>query len=365
MKNTIMKITEVSTEKINVPGIKNAFFPGFADNSNGELILLCQAGSAFESSDCQGFYFKSADKGKSWEFKGGITDFGSLGFEHRFTAGCKPTLLPDGKMIAAGYGYVRDRPDMGLSDYFETFKHFPDVHDFVVFSEDAGNSWSAPELIKHNYFGLEFSGPAVVCADGSIIAFGPPFDPNAAEQKQVILASTDGGKSWTERASFSTGDIAPWECRAVVLADGTVVMVIWAFDTKKSVHLNTQLIISKDNGKSWSGMIDTGLRAQACNLLMIDGKLAILQARREGEKAGLYLNFVELTDDNVIVGEDYCLWLPVAGANVAGGIEKQFAALKFGQPSARMVDEKTMMVCFWGCVDDLYSVYIKHFEISK
>ena len=121
-----------------------------------------------------------------------------------FTFCAKPTLLPSGELIAAGYGFFRDRPEMGLSDYAEKFKHFPAVENVLIRSIDFGHNWSRPEKIIHSRSGLELSGPALTCRDGKLRFFASPFQLNAPRQEGLTFESGDGGNRSLVRIGSAT-----------------------------------------------------------------------------------------------------------------------------------------------------------------
>ena len=353
-----MKLEVINKYSLKSPDYAAAIFPGAVKLANGELLMHFCAGSGFESSDQNCVQARSADNGRTWQTEQCIADVDCLKSAEPFTFCSKPTLLSDGSLISAGYGFFRDRPDMGLSDYAGEYKRFPKIKNYALFSNDCGKSWSAPHEIEHQYNGLEISGPVLAGSDGKLRIFATPFELNAKVNLGITLISSDSGKSWQEAGRFfASGDIAPWEVRSIELASGRIMLVFWAFDLKNQQHLNNHVVFSDDGGESWSEPIDTGLRGQASNWLMIDGKAAILQARREGKKTGLYLNIIEDFDGSRFTfSQDICLWDASGKANSGSRIEEQFASLKFGQPSALELADGSYLFCFWHQVNGEYTV---------
>ena len=343
---------------IKAPDAAVAAFPGAARLSNGDIILHFGAASDFESSDKHMMQARSCDNGNTWQVEQCIAATDCLKTAEPFTFNCKPVLLDNGSIIAAGYGFLRDRPDMGLSDYAEKFKRFPTVGNYLLRSNDNGKTYSAPEKIVHQYKGLEISGPVLCGRDGKLRIFATPFELNAAENLGVTLISDNYGKTWQEGGKFfRSGNIAPWEVRSVELSSGRIMLVFWAFDLKEQKHLNNHIVFSDDGGISWSAPIDTNLRGQASNWVKFGEKTALLQARREGENPGIYLNILE-TFDGITprFAEDICLWDASGKANSGVRIEEQFAALKFGQPSGLVLDDGTWLLIFWCKANDNYTV---------
>lgn len=343
-----------------------AVFPGALRLPNGDVIIHFVAGSGFESADHQVMQVRSADKGYSWIQEKCIADTHCVDSPEPFTFCCKPSLLDDGSVITAGYGFFRDHPEMGLSDYAEKFKRFPEMGNYLLRSADNGVSWSTPEKIVHSRGGMEISGPVLACRDGKLRIFAAPFELHAAENLGVTLISEDKGVTWREGGLFfRSSDVTPWEVRSVELPSGRILLVFWAYDLKKQQHLNNHIVYSDDGGMTWSAPIDTKLRGQASNWLWVEGKLALLQARREGEKIGLYLNALDDPDaESFSFSEDLCLWDAADGANRKGSIEKQFAALKFGQPSGLELDDGSTLLIFWKMAEDEYTVQSWKMKIS-
>ncbi len=360
-----MKITVTSQTSVKAPNDVQAIFPGVTKLDDGSLFMIFVAGSDFESSDQHLYKARSTDQGKSWTVEGMLYDYAKLGFAEPFTDCAKPTNLGNGNLIAAGYGFLRDRPDMGLSDYAEKFGRFPKNLNAVLFSHDNGKSWTMPEFIKHKYDGLELSGPVLKSASGKLLFFAAPFVLSAEQHRGLTFCSEDGGKTWKEISDFfASPNVAPWEVRSIQLPCGRIVLVIWAYDLKNQCHLPNHLVWSDDDGKTWSKPINTGLRGQASNLFMYKGKLGVLQARREGPKPGICLSLVELKDDGVIVLDEAYAWDAAGLANKQGNIETQFAALKFGQPSMTQIDDTHYVLFFWNCTDGTYRVQSWCLEIG-
>ena len=360
-----MNITIISQTTVNHPEAKQAIFPGVARLDDGSLFMIFVAGSDFESSDQRLVKARSNDHGKTWSIEGYLYDASKLPFREPFTDCAKPTNLGNGKLIAAGYGFLRDRPDMGLSDYAEQFGRFPKCLNTVMTSDDNGATWSTPKFIEHEYDGLELSGPVLKCASGRLAFFAAPFVLHADKYEGFCYASDDGGKTWSKSGTFfSSPDVTPWEVRSIQLPSGRIVLVIWAYDLKNQRHLSNHLIWSDDNGRTWSKPIDTGLRGQASNLIMFKGKLGVLQARREGPKPGICLSLIDLKDDSVAIIDEAYAWDATGLANRQGNIEAQFAALKFGQPSMVQLSESQYVLFFWNCTDGTYRVQSWKLDIA-
>lgn len=363
----IMKITIEKKNRITTPGVHDSMFPGAALLPDGKILLLYNSGSGFEAGDCRMYKAWSLDQGESFQFDGVMYEPGLVPFDLPFTVCVKPTVLDHGEILAVGYGYLRDKPEMGLSDYAEQYGRFPQVKNITLRSRDNGRTWDRLEVIDHEFEGLELSGPAVMGQDGKLHFFAAPFVLKSDMQSGLSYESSDRGHTWQRTGTFfRSSDIAPWEVRAMQMPNGRIVLIMWLFDLKKQTHCNTALVWSDDFGKTWSAPCDTGLRGQASNMLLYRGELYLLQARREGDHPGIFLNKASFdAQDRVVVGPDCCVWDAAGQASRGDRIEQQFLTMRFGQPSALMLKDGTCLLFFWHCDGISYSVQAWKIKIEE
>ena len=180
---------------------RQAAFPNICQLADGTLLSAMLIGEAFESADGASFLCRSTDGGKTWSAPKRMFDPNQFG--RPYSGGCKVTALPDGRVIALGYGHFRDDPEMpvgnpatgGLLDDFV----------FYSFSEDNGETWSDLETIECSWGPhVEASAPFYVLQDGSLITpitgfpawDGSMTGPDAGR----ALRSYDLGKTWNDDA---------------------------------------------------------------------------------------------------------------------------------------------------------------------
>lgn len=362
-----MKISIVKKNQITAPGIPNSMFPGAALTKDGKILLLHHSGSAFESSDCRAYKAWSTDLGESWVPDGSLHEVEDNPFDLPYAPCMKPTVLENGDILAVGYGFLRDKPEMGLSDYAEKYGHLPEVKNVALRSHDNGKTWGKMEVIEHDFRGLELSGPAVNGLDGKLHFFAAPFVLGGQAQTGLSYESSDQGRTWQQTGTFfESPDIAPWEIRGIQLPCGRIVLVLWLYDLKAQKHCNTHIVWSDDFGGTWSKPFDTGLRGQASNMLLYRDELYLLQARREEKDPGLFLNKVTFEKDgSIFIGEDHCLWDAAGLANQGKRIEQQFASLRFGQPSALKLKDGEYILFFWRCAEEIYSIQAWKFTLQE
>ena len=335
---------------------RQAFFPGLAVLPDNEIICLFKIGEAFEAANVRCHVTCSKDNGKTWKLQGQLYDQEAMGWSYQFSDCYKPTLLKDGTLLAIGYGFTIKDPEIGVSGT-EVFNSAKNV---ISFSADKGKTWTNPATIdlrtKH---ALELSGPAIQLSSGRLLAAGPPFTIEKSGQQGWIIASEDNGKTWKHISSYfetPLGTVAPWETRICEMQPGRVVAIIWAFDTAKEKHLPNHIAVSHDYGDTWSEPIDTGIMAQASNLMWLEkDKLLTIHAHRAGE-VGLYARLVDFSDDQWDIEAEQCLWTKAISQDTGKSITDQFSALKFGQPSLTRLADGEILATFW-CVEDcMYKV---------
>ncbi len=344
-------------------------FPGAALTNDGKIVILYDDGPNCDSPEHEMRIAFSSDRGRSWQDGGIMYDQAKLDLPHRFTENCKPTLIGNNELIAVGFGFLRDEPELSLSDYAIKYGKFPASYNTFNRSSNGGKSWQLPDFITHRFdTALELSGPALWNAEKqTLLVFGPPFVLQGNAQRGVCLGSRDRGVNWEEYGTFYTSEhTAPWEVRSLQESSGRIWLVIWAYDLEKKVHLNNQLVYSDDCGHSWSPVLNTNIYGQAANLFCINDKKFLLYTVREGENTGIYCAGFDLQSDNTLaVGEPTLLW--DANCSVLTNnerIEKQFRNLKFGQPSITALGDGKYLLLFWSCEAVEYAIrtYILQFN---
>ena len=86
---------------------------------------------------------------------------------------------------------------------------------------------------------------------------------------------------------------------------------------------------------------------------------------RAGIRCTVFRAPFELTGGKLTCGESTLLW-DAAGMKQNNGerIEKQFRALKFGQPSMTDLGENKWLLLHWSCENDQYAIRTRILEIQ-
>ena len=136
-------------------------------------------------------------------------------------------------------------------------------------SDDGGRSWNPWQVIPTP---AELGPPSVTSplmelAGGrlalSVETNKPYLDASKWYQRVVYLYSEDQGQSWSAPHTVSqdpTGRMFNWDQRAGVAPDGRIVTFTWYFDSQTATYLNIQRRISRDEGRSWTDPEDLGFR---------------------------------------------------------------------------------------------------------
>lgn len=341
----ILDHTTVYTNPIPTLRSRHGFFPGMEKLANGDLIAMFPIGEAFESADQLVHLTRSPDQGKTWSKPQPIHPQASRGL-----GSLKPTLLKDGSLVAIGYIFYHPDPETLANP---RTGGLPPGESLISTSTDQGKTWSKPARLVHNRPEvLELSGPAIQIQNGDLLAIGYPMLPWDGKRPSgtvgVLLRSVDNGRTWDDRTLyFKHPTISPLEARLCQLSDGRIVAIVWALDeTSGKCHPN-QVVVSGDQGKTWTDPIDTGVEAQASNLIALDnGKLLSIHAHRQSEPAGIFVRYVDFADNRWKVLAQVPLWDRAPALQVKG-FKDMGENLKFGQPSLLNLGNHEFLAYHW------------------
>ena len=233
----------------------------------------------------------SDDGGKTWS--GAKEPFANRaidGAEGVWRAG-QPTALGGGRVAMVLYWV--DASDPGRPFFNEETEGLLDSRVFLTLSQDRGETWSQPRLLDTRPFTMPtpITGPILVLPSGE---WALQFETNKSyddrsvwHHKSVLMYSSDEGQTWPEFAEVAADPRARlfyWDQRPKVAADGSLLDVFWTFDRQAAVYLNIHARVSKDNGRTWSELWDTGLPGQpAPPVWLPDGRIAMPYVDRQAK----------------------------------------------------------------------------------
>lgn len=157
---------------------------------------------------------------------------------------------------------------------------------FFSRSRDGGAMWSRPTPMDTRPFTCPtpITGPVLLLPNGDWACqfeLNKHYEDRAAwRHRSVLMFSRDGGRTWPEHV-FTSGDpenrIFYWDQRPALLADGSLLDLFWTYDKEKAAYLNCHARLSRDHGRTWSEMWDTGVAGQPAPVVTLaDGRLGMV-----------------------------------------------------------------------------------------
>ena len=339
---------------------KQSFFPYLTELQDGTLVATIVIGQAFESVDSASYVTYSHDGGKSWSKPRKMFDLGEK--ENRLTDYCKVTALEDGRLVAVGYTYLREDPELPIGNP----ENGGVLDDFVFFSvsEDGGKNWSELKEIKCNWGPhVEASAPLIVLQDGTwmtpVTGF-PDWEGNMHGRLcGRALLSKDEGKTWNDDGvcmEFEGDHVTCYEQRMCQLDSGTIVCIGWNEDIQTGQRLPNHFTFSTDNGATWSKPESTGVLGQASSVCALGGEklLALHAVRRDTDQPGIYGYVVDFSEKKWNVVDSQLIWQPETPVTKAKNMAEIFSFLKFGQPGAIRLRNGDVMMSHWCAQDGQY-----------
>ena len=339
---------------------RQSFFPFLCQLQDGSLAAVIVIGQAFESVDSASYITFSRDDGKSWSEPKRMFDL--KGKENLLTDYCKVTALGAGRLVAMGYTYMRDNPDLPIGNP----ENGGTLDDFVFcsISEDNGKSWSEMKQINCSWGPhVEASAPIIVLQNGTWITPITGFPDWEGRMHGKLcgraLSSHDEGKTWSDEVvcmDFGDEQITCYEQRMCQLESGTIICIGWNENVMTGERLHNHFTVSYDNGKTWSEPKSTGILGQASSVCAIGGErlLALHAVRRDTINPGIYGYIVDFSSKKWNIIDSALLWKPETPIQKDVKMAEIFSFLKFGQPGAIFLQDGDIMMSHWYAQDGQY-----------
>ena len=332
-----------------------ARMPGITQLFSGELVAMYMLTEVIDETIAHMYVSRSKDMGQTWQFQGQMYDFKKAGVDFEYDESVKPLALTDGTLIAVGYRF--NRPDLSVPIVNPETGGFLWGPNVVSFSKDGGRTWTVSEAIDCGVpETLEIAGSPIQTKSGDIIAIGSVFKKwdgsNPTGQVGVLVRSKDNGISWDDSVVYyqdSVKGTTPLEARICEMQDGRLVAIVWAFSHTEQINYPNHVVVSGDNGYTWSEPIDTGHMAQSSGIMWVQDELLMtIHCHRTGEDVGLYVRLVDFTDGRWTVLEEEVIWCPEQIQSNTGTIADQVGGLEFGQPDLLRLNNGEILACYWG-----------------
>ena len=348
----------------------HARMPGIAQLPSGELVAMYELTEVIDKTLAYMYVSRSKDLGETWQFQGEMYDTLKENVDFQFDECVKPLVLADGTLIAVGYRF--NRPDLNVPIVNPETGGFLWGPNVVSFSKNNGKTWTVTEPIDCGVpETLEIAGSAIQARSGDIIAIGGVFKKwdgsNPTGQVGIFIRSKDNGIHWQSSVYYQdhVKGTTPYEARLCEMQDKRLVAIVWAYSHKEELNYPNHVVVSHDNGTTWSDPIDTGHMAQSTGVMWVrDELLMTIHCHRAGEDVGLYARLVDFTNDKWNVLEELLIWRPEQAQSNTGTIADQVGALEFGQPELLRLHNGDILAYHWGKENSLAKIKAHRLKLN-
>jgi len=271
--------------------VQSAAFPGICVTPGGRWICGFRTAPEKGSTTDKTQLTWSDDQGRSWQEPISPWEVLELnGTPGRFRGAYVTSLGGDSLVVALCWV---DTSDPSRPFWHEATECLLDTRIFLSRSEDCGETWSAPQYVDTYPITMcvPVTGPILLLQNGDWAChfeLNKPYGDSSVWRHGSMMAfSHDAGATWP-LFSVVTNDPARrffwWDQRPAVLPDGTILNMFWTLDNEAGAYINIQACESKDHGRTWSEIWDTGLPGQPGNPVpLLDGRLAMPYVDRSDE----------------------------------------------------------------------------------
>jgi len=338
----------------------SAFMPVLTPLSDGSWIAVQYTASALGAPDTEVQIYKSQDQGVSWHQQPGLEAAAEADqWSYRESA---ITELPDGRLVMMSNrfrfaGDVLFEETTGTSQYSERV---------LLWSEDGGTSWSAPQVVP-----VDLPSDRYTCHGmGRLLNLasdrwmyplqtGMPKGAAQRDHKAAAVFSHDGGQTWgdlTVVADDPNGRVEYHDQNTTVLPNGNLYTMFWAVDDLEQSDMSNHWAISEDLAHTWSKPQPTNLRGQVCcPIALPDGRVAVIYNFRhqpEGVRLAISSNQSEFDLDNEIVVFD-AAGETTTGEAASDTVLNRNMKIAFGRPNGVRLPDDDLLVSYWCTRDDV------------
>lgn len=350
-------------------GDVSGYMPFICEMDDGTLLVPHSIGSRFDGPDCDTYIVESRDGGRTFR-KHDRPVMDTSDREYPVPVSCKVTNAGGGHVLAVGYGFVRNKGEAGPANP-ET-NGLLDCPIFFAESFDGGVSFSRPVEVDTAWGPhCEASAPLLILPNGDYVtptAAMPDWEGGyRSPMCGRLLRSCDGGRTWNDDTVVMDfgPDVSAWEQRICRTESGKLVVIGWNENLRTGELMNNHVAISEDNGRSFGAPIDTGIHGQASGVCAIGGDriLTTHAMRRDVDRVGVMATIVNLADGGWDVEYRELIWEPSFVMTKTTGNLEVFSALRFGQPSAVLLKDGTVMYTQWLMENEVCRTIWQRYEL--
>jgi BNR repeat protein len=318
---------------------------------NGSVLASYMLTSRLGTVDFVPQLARSTDLGETWHLEGPIWP----DLVGRQSIHCSVSRSADGELFLYGAATPIDRPN---EPYWSEATQGLKANELIwSSSRDDGRTWSEPSPIPMPVPGAaEAPGPMLVTRGGRWLAVYAPyatFDPSLhVDRGQILLVTSDDrGATWAggTMLRFVEPDSGGAESWIVELSDGSLLGTSWHIDLQSGADHPNKYAISSDGGATWSATRSTRIDGQATALAALpDGRALFVYNQRRTPPIGVWLAMVRPTIDDFGIESNEPVWRAAVGSQVGGGPgHDEWRAYAFGEPSATLLPDGTVLVAYW------------------
>lgn len=268
-----------------------------------EFVSTYQRGSAIYAADVNIALARSTDGGRTWTHERFLRPPGADDRSYSYHDGFL-THLDDGTLVVLAFRVDRTDPERPI---FGPTGGMVAIESVLLFSQDGGRSWSAPQVVVLPAGVIVTpANPIVELADGRWLATFDQWhgfdEPGPYQPRMLAIVSSDRGRSWGEPSVLADGNAAGigyWHGKTITLANGQLYSTFWTADLTDPVagprDLPMHHAFGDPTGQVWSVPTPTTVPAQThWPAELPGGRLAAIYTRRDVERPGF---IVVLSED--------------------------------------------------------------------
>jgi hypothetical protein len=348
----------------------NAGLPSLLVCPDRTLLLAHRVGSHKNSGDGTQFLWRSRDGGKVWArtpFPFATTPSGAPG-EFRTAA-----LSDIGRGRIAMLLTWIDHPNATAPLSNPKTEGLLPVHIGWTASSDNGLTWDSLREIPVAPFTQPCgNGPVLRLPDGRLLAAFELYksydDPSPWSARSAIAFSSDDGISWAPPRIVAADPAhlrSYWDQHIQILADGTLLGLIWTDDRSQPGRSEITRVISHDGGTNWSMPEATGLSGQySVPLELPDSSLMLFYVvRHEDSAIRIALSpdggkTWRRRDDWVLYSQANNDLARIEGGNFTAYLQSM-GRWSFGWPSAVLLRPGEVLAAYYSGEGDRSSIYLR------